>query len=174
MKIQELSDYNVDRDVISIFEKEGLSELFPPQIDALKANVLDQKNFVISIPTASGKTLIAELAILSTLKKTHKKALYIVPLKALASEKFKDFKKYEELGYKIGKSTGDLDSSDHWLKDYDIIIITSEKMDSICLSFIVPLSFFLATNKMSRPSSKVTTSKPVLSRQNKMISFDKK
>ncbi len=131
MKIQELTKYNVQKNLISIFEKEGITDLFPPQIDAIKEDILIKDNFLITIPTASGKTLIAEMAMLAEIEKTQKKALYIVPLRALASEKYREFKKYENLGYKVGRSTGDLDSTDYWLKNYDIIIATSEKVDSL-------------------------------------------
>jgi helicase len=86
---------------------------------------------VIAAPTASGKTLTAEIAALHMLWKG-RKVLYIVPLKALASEKFHEFKaKYEPLGFRTAMSVGDLDSSDNWLSSYDIIIATSEKLDSL-------------------------------------------
>ena len=59
------------------------------------------------------------------------KALYMVPLRALASEKYDEFRKYEELGIKVALSTGDYDSSDPWLENYDIIVCTNEKADSL-------------------------------------------
>ncbi|MCK4520998.1 MAG: DEAD/DEAH box helicase, partial [Nanoarchaeota archaeon] len=59
------------------------------------------------------------------------KAVYIVPLKALANEKFKDFKrKYDSL-FNIALSIGDLDSADPYLTGYDLIICTAEKLDSL-------------------------------------------
>lgn len=79
-------------------------------------------------PTASGKTVIGELAIIDAVKKG-KKGVYLVPLRSLASEKFEDFKKY--VGYKIEVKTGDYDSKEHGLEDCDIIISTYEKWDSI-------------------------------------------
>ena len=61
-----------------------------------------------------------------------KKAVYIVPLRAIASEKYSEFKeKYGKYGIRIGISIGDLDQSDPWLAGMDIIIATSEKMDSL-------------------------------------------
>jgi helicase len=63
------------------------------------------------------------------------KALYIAPLKALASEKYNDFKKkYESLGIKIGIATGDLDSPGKYLDRYQILIATAEKVDSLLRS----------------------------------------
>lgn len=58
------------------------------------------------------------------------KALYLVPLRALANEKYEEFKKYEQVGVKVAISTGDYDSTDKWLEKYDVIIVTNEK----CLS----------------------------------------
>ena len=47
------------------------------------------------------------------------KALYLVPLRALANEKYEEFKKYEQIGVKVAISTGDYDSTDKWLEKYD-------------------------------------------------------
>jgi len=115
----------------ALLEK-GIVTLFPPQIEAIKAGVLKGYNLVVSAPTASGKTLIAEIAILNKVLKERVKALYLTHLRALASEKFEEFSFYEKsLGLKIALTTGDYDSSDPWLEDYDIIITTNEKADSL-------------------------------------------
>ena len=82
-------------------------------------------------PTASGKTLIAELAALKSIFEVKGKAIYIVPLKALASEKYKDFKKRYDNAAKVVLSIGDFDSADSYLIDYDLIICTAEKLDSL-------------------------------------------
>lgn len=103
-------------------------ELRPCQIKAIDAGLLEGKNLLICTPTASGKTLVAEIAAIKRIKKG--KCVYIVPLKALALEKNNDFKKkYPNL--KTAISIGDLDSSDPWLANSDIIITTSEKMESL-------------------------------------------
>ena len=85
----------------------------------------------MAAPTASGKTLIAELVMLKNIFENRGKAIYLVPLRAIASEKYKEFKKYEEIGIKVAITTGDYDSSDQWLANYDIIITTNEKADSL-------------------------------------------
>lgn len=114
----------------SVLEAEGISELRPSQSKALDAGLLSGESLLVCTPTASGKTLIAELAMVSAVMKGGCKAVYIVPLKALGSEKYKDFKrKYPFL--KIGLSIGDLDASDPYLHTYDMIICTSEKLDSL-------------------------------------------
>jgi len=112
--------------------REGISELRPAQRKSIGAGLLEGKNLLVCTPTASGKTLVAELAMLNNLlNHPGKKAVYIVPLKALASEKFRQFKKKYAHLIKIALSIGDLDSDDPYLAAYDMIICTSEKFDSL-------------------------------------------
>jgi helicase len=130
-------DLNIPKPVKELLLKEGYIELYPPQEDAIKAGVLEGKNVVLASPTASGKTLIAELCILSNLFNNSGKALYLTPLKALTSEKYEELKKFDGLmkldgsKIKVAISTGDYDSSDPWLSKYDIILTTNEKADSL-------------------------------------------
>src|SRR3989338_7945046 len=109
----------------------NMSELRPAQAKSIKAGLLEGASLLVCTPTASGKTLIAELAALSSILNGKGKAVYIVPLKALASEKFKDFQKRYGRLIKIALSIGDLDSADSYLADYNLIICTSEKLDSL-------------------------------------------
>ena len=134
MRLRELS---LDPQVVQLLEGEGLDQLYPPQEDAIEAGVLDGKNLVLASPTASGKTLVAEVCILKHILEKNGKAIYLAPLRALASEKFKEFQKYSAIKkpsgehLRVGISTGDYDSSDPWLGRYDIIISTNEKADSL-------------------------------------------
>ena len=111
-------------------EAEGVAELYPPQQAAVEAGVVDGESLVAAVPTASGKTLIAELAMLSSIERGGK-ALYIVPLRALASEKKTEFERWEDHGITVGVSTGNYDSDGEWLATRDIIVATSEKVDSL-------------------------------------------
>ncbi|WP_434520984.1 ATP-dependent DNA helicase [Halorubrum sp. AS12] len=111
-------------------EAEGVAELYPPQQAAVEAGVTDGESLVAAVPTASGKTLIAELAMLSSIERGGK-ALYIVPLRALASEKKAEFERWEEFGVTVGVSTGNYDSDGEWLASRDVIVATSEKVDSL-------------------------------------------
>lgn len=107
-----------------------IEDLRPAQKKALEHGLLEGKNLLVCTPTASGKTLIAEIAAVNSILNGIGKAVYIVPLKALASEKYKEFKrKYPQL--KIALTVGDLDAKDPNLSDYDFIITTSEKLDSL-------------------------------------------
>ena len=104
----------------------------PMQQAALKKDLLE-KSLVVSAPTASGKTVLAEIAALNSIINKGKKVIYTCPLRALASEHYNDFKKKysKELGIKAGVSTGDFDSASSYLSKYDIIYTTYEKVDSL-------------------------------------------
>lgn len=126
MKIDELG---LDERIMAKLRADGIEELYPPQAEAAPL-ALEGRNLVLAIPTASGKSLVAYMAMLRAVLRGGK-ALYIVPLKALASEKYEDLIKFEDLGIKVGESTGDYDEVDPMLHSYDIVIATSEKADSL-------------------------------------------
>ncbi|MEM1770343.1 MAG: DEAD/DEAH box helicase [Nitrososphaerota archaeon] len=129
MKIKDLS---IPKFIVENLEKKGILELYPPQVEAIKAGVLEGENIVVSTPTASGKTLIAFFSASIHLVEGGK-ILYLVPLRALASEKILDVNEIlcEGTRFKAAISTGDYDSSDPWLEAYDVIISTNEKVDSL-------------------------------------------
>ncbi|MEF8820886.1 MAG: ATP-dependent DNA helicase [Halovenus sp.] len=109
---------------------QGIESLYPPQAEAVERGVTQGENLVAAIPTASGKTLIATLAMLSSVDRGGK-ALYIVPLRALASEKQEEFAEFEAYGLDVGVTTGNYESEGGWLAGKDIIVATSEKVDSL-------------------------------------------
>jgi helicase len=124
-----VEDIGLDPRIVKKLREDGVERLYPPQAQAV-GPVLSGKNVVLAIPTASGKSLVAYLAMLQAVLRGGK-ALYIVPLKALASEKYEDLSKFSDLGIKVAESTGDYDEVDAKLHRYDIVISTSEKADSL-------------------------------------------
>jgi helicase len=134
VKITELS---IPEAVKELIIRSGIVELYPPQEEAINAGALEGKNLVLASPTASGKTLVAEFCALKQILERNGKAVYLTPLRALASEKFEEFRKYTTITKKngrkirVGISTGDYDSTDPWLERYDVIITTNEKADSL-------------------------------------------
>lgn len=145
----------------------GIEELYPPQAEAVEAGVTEGESVVASVPTASGKTLISELAMLSSVERGGK-ALYIVPLRALASEKHREFEQYEEYGVSVGVSTGNYESSGEWLASSDIVVATSEKVDSLVrndapwiseLSCVVADEVHLVDDSNRGPTLEVTLAK---------------
>jgi len=131
MKVDELLNYGVPESYINKIREEQVNELYPPQADIVRKNLLGEKNLVISIPTAGGKTLMASLAIIKKFSQSKCKAIYIAPLVALANEKFDYFKGMFGDDYRVAMSVGDFDSSDTWLAERDIIVCTTEKLDSL-------------------------------------------
>jgi len=134
LRIEELP---ISESVKQVLLSSGIAELYPPQQEAVLAGALDGKNLVLASPTASGKTLIAELCALKHVLERDGKVLYLSPLRALANEKCEEFKKYTTIKKRngrrvsVGISTGDYDSSDPWMGKYDIIVTTNEKADSL-------------------------------------------
>ena len=121
----------MDDKIKELLAEEGITTLRPAQEKAVKQGLLEGHNQLITTPTASGKTLIAEMAFLNHILHGRGKAVYIVPLKALATEKHKEFRRKYGSRMKIALSIGDLDSTDNYLSDYDLIICTAEKLDSL-------------------------------------------
>ncbi|SDF31134.1 ATP-dependent DNA helicase [Halorientalis regularis] len=167
-------------------QDEGIEALYPPQAEAVEAGVTEGANLVASVPTASGKTLVAELAMLSAVAGEESgpgsdasgassgplsdggKALYIVPLRALASEKAEEFEQFERYGVEVGVSTGNYDSDGGWLADKDVIVATSEKVDSLVrndaawiedLSCVVADEVHLVDDGQRGPTLEVTLAK---------------
>ncbi|HLD06920.1 MAG TPA: DEAD/DEAH box helicase [Candidatus Nanoarchaeia archaeon] len=121
----------IPKEVYAALEKEGITDLRPAQEKAIKNGVLDGKSLLVCTPTASGKTLIAELAAMRAIMNGEGKAIYIAPLKALANEKHKEFRRRYGHLTGIALSVGDIDAADPHLAEYGWIVTTSEKLDSL-------------------------------------------
>ena len=133
MKIEKL---DLPDSAIDFLKSQGFEKLYPPQADSVKSGLLNGKSVLVSAPTASGKTLIAILAMLSFLSNNATgKVIYLSPLRALAAEKFLEFKKLEKVAIgkkvKVAISTGDFEGLEKNLKKSNILVLTNEKMDSI-------------------------------------------
>jgi len=132
MKIEKL---DLPDAAIKFLKSQGFEKLYPPQADSVKSGLLDGKSILVSSPTASGKTLIAMLAMISYLSKNTGKVIYLSPLRALAAEKFSEFKKLEKVAIgnkvKVSISTGDYENIEKHLEKSNVLILTNEKMDSI-------------------------------------------
>lgn len=102
--------------------------LRPAQQKALDAGLLDGVNLLIATPTASGKTVIATLALARSVA-AGKRGVYIAPLKALASEKARAFASVS--AFTSALSIGDSAEHDDNLGSIDVIITTPEKLDSL-------------------------------------------
>ncbi|MDG6907450.1 MAG: DEAD/DEAH box helicase [Nitrososphaerota archaeon] len=152
MLISEIPD--LPSEFTEVLHKKGYESLYPPQEDAINAGVLEGKNLVLATPTASGKTLVAMMVAMRALQRGGK-VVYLAPLRALASEKYQEFRDVFEMLKRPGSkskirvfiSTGDYDSSGESLGGGDVIILTNERFDSIIrhnASWIDSVSLFVA------------------------------
>jgi putative ATP-dependent RNA helicase len=83
--------------------------LLPVQSISIGSGLLDRKNQLVVSATATGKTLIGEIGGVSNILSGRGKMLFLVPLVALANQKYDQFtKKYSPLGLttalKVGQS----------------------------------------------------------------------
>lgn len=133
MEIQEVTEsYGLPKQVSRSLEEKGITELNPMQEKAINKGLMEQGSHVVSAPTSSGKTLLAELLSLKKTLNDGKKALYICPLRALATEQYRNFdEKYSDVGLEVALSIGDYDEKDSRLSEYDLIISSYEKADSL-------------------------------------------
>jgi helicase len=122
-------DFPVPDELLSYLKKEGIDRLYPLQKEGITV-LSEGDSLLLATPTSSGKSVVAYYGILKAWKKGLR-SLYVVPLRALAEEKFEDLKFFTEFGMKISISTGDYDRPSNYLKGYDVIISTSEKVDSL-------------------------------------------
>ncbi len=128
--LEMVNDFNLPEVILEGLKAKGITRLTPPQADSLRAGLLKWKNLLVVAPTASGKTLIGELALVNAALNGGI-GVYTTPLKALASEKFEEFKFWRNYGLSVGISTGDYDESGESLGRYDILVTTYEKLDSV-------------------------------------------
>lgn len=114
---------SLDSSIANIIRKAypEIEELNPAQEAVLDAGFLDDPaNFIIAIPTASGKTLLGVMAALNTILNGGK-VVYAVPLLSIQNEKVKEFKKFEDHGIKVGKHPSSSDLAVMVFESYDAL-----------------------------------------------------
>src|SRR5256886_6041727 len=133
MEIAELANYGIAPSLISKLRDLGYKTLTSVQEQAIKNGLFEKKNILVIAPTNTGKTFVGELAALAASTRTREThTFFLVPLKALAEEKFQDFNtKYAKWGLKIAISTGDRTEFDDDLLSHQVIITTYEKMNAL-------------------------------------------
>ncbi|BDZ68196.1 hypothetical protein GCM10025860_16440 [Methanobacterium ferruginis] len=117
--------------------KTQATHLLPVQVLALQAGLLEGENLLVVSATASGKTLIGEIAgIPRTLEGG--KFLFLTPLVALANQKYRDFKKrYQKMGLNVSIRVGmsrirakeELTLPEEKIESADIVVGTYEGLD---------------------------------------------
>ncbi len=137
MRLENLGRFGLSGQIIKRWNGEGIRFLLPLQSEAVsRFGLLEGKSAVISGPGTSGKTFCGELAAMAKIA-TRQKASFLVPLKAIAEEKYRLFKeRYGRLGIRTCLATRDHTSDD--LKiirgEFDIAIFIYEKFNSLTAS----------------------------------------
>ncbi|BDH79194.1 DEAD/DEAH box helicase [Methanothermobacter tenebrarum] len=98
-----------------------IEKLNPAQKAAIKQGYLeDQHNYILAIPTASGKTLLGLMAAIKTILEGGK-VIYTVPLISIQNEKIKEFKELEKHGISVGKDPRSSDLAIMVFESFDIL-----------------------------------------------------
>jgi len=121
-----------------LLARRGITKLMPVQEAALRSGLLEGESLLVVSATASGKTLIGELAGVERALRGER-FLFLVPLVAIANQKYRDFKAYEELGLKVAIRVGmsrirereELVVVDGDVGGADIIVGTYEGVDAL-------------------------------------------
>jgi len=133
---EEIFQYIQDERILRVLFEQKIFKLRQIQKEAIQKGLFFRKSFLVCAPSGSGKTLIGEISAVNNVFQKFGKSIYLVPYKALATEKYIHFKKrYERFGVKTELSIGDYDVDDSRLAKADIIVTTYEKMDSILRNF---------------------------------------
>jgi len=150
MKIRNLKNYGIPSHIVNIWEKDYPRDLLPLQEDAVRnygilngndpsevrLHGASNNNLLVVAPTSSGKTFIGEMAAIA--QAIHlRKTIYLVPLIALADEKYRHFKNlYSHCGIDIVISTRDRSEDDYNIisGDYDVAVMAYEKFNYFCFT----------------------------------------
>ena len=119
----------LDPEVIPLLRAQGIDALYPPQAAAVEP-ISRGRSVLLACPTASGKSLVAYLALIRAFRRGLA-GLYLVPLRALAAEKYEELEAFQALGLKVGLSMGDFDIPPERLAKLDVLVATSEKADGL-------------------------------------------
>lgn len=114
---------NLDDDIKKIINSAYpyIKEFNPAQKAVIESGYLEEKsNYIICIPTASGKTVLGVLPALKTILNGGK-AVYAAPLLSIQNEKVKEFKAFEEHGINVGRHPSSADLSVMVFESFDAL-----------------------------------------------------
>ncbi len=130
----DIRKYNLTQQFLDILKKENVTHLMFVQNLAIQNGLLRNENLLISAPTGTGKTLVGELAGISSLfQRERGKLLYLANLVALVNQKYENFKsRYKQfnVAIRVGMSKIDIGGEDLVIMDEDI-----QDADIICASY---------------------------------------
>ena len=132
MNIEILEKHGIPGQVIKRWKSSGMKYLLPIQAECVNGyGILDGKSVVINGPGTSGKTFCGEMAAIRNAV-LGRKSVFLVPLKAIAEEKYRLFKsRYSPLGIRVAMATRDHIDRNISRGEYDILISVYEKFNSL-------------------------------------------
>ncbi|HOD96025.1 MAG TPA: DEAD/DEAH box helicase [Candidatus Hydrogenedentes bacterium] len=137
MNITELGGYGIPASLISQWRTLQGEKLLPLQEKALRNfGLFEEGNLLVQAPTSSGKTFVGELAAVRAAL-AGKKSAFLLPLKALAEEKYREFcNKYEAYGIRTIICTRDHRRFDAAFEEgrYDMAIAVYEKLEQLAVT----------------------------------------
>jgi helicase len=137
MRVETLEAYNLPPEILSIWRERVGPELLPVQERAVKEyGLFGRENLIVFSPTSSGKTFVGEMAAVKAARE-NTKVFYLVPLKALAEEKAREFRdRYAKVGIKVVVSSRDHREHDEEIerREFQIAVVVFEKMQALLVS----------------------------------------
>jgi helicase len=137
MRIAALEAFGIDNEIIDLWHRSGHDTLLPVQESAVRDHkVLDGNSLLVFSPTSSGKTFVGEMAAIRTARQ-NRRVLYLVPQKALAEEKYREFRsRYGRFGVRVAISTRDRREFDAAINrgQFHIAVVVFEKMQGLLVT----------------------------------------
>jgi replicative superfamily II helicase len=122
----------IDQQLQSLLTSMQITHLNPIQWEALEKGLFYHSSLLVCTPSGSGKTLIGIMGLAHILLNNLGKCVYLVPYKALASEKAKQFKQIlSPFHFVVQEVTGDSEDDLQIDDQVDLIITTFEKCDAL-------------------------------------------
>ncbi|HLK13265.1 MAG TPA: DEAD/DEAH box helicase [Fimbriimonadaceae bacterium] len=137
MRVETLEAYNVSTDLLEIWRTTVGPTLLPVQALAVKEyGLFTGGNLIVFSPTSSGKTFIGEMAAVKAARE-NMKVFYLVPQKALAEEKYREFsRRYSKAGIDVAISSRDRREFDRQIlgRQFQIAIVVYEKLQTLLVA----------------------------------------
>jgi helicase len=140
MRISDLEKFGIPKVVLDVWRTRQGETLLPVQQKAVRRRLLERdddtgrsRNMIVTSPTSSGKSFVAEMAALKAVTE-RRKAVLLFPLKSLAEEKFRLLdESYSLLGIRTLIVTGDHNEndSDFVRGNFQIAVAIFEKFDQL-------------------------------------------
>ena len=118
---KQLASFGVASEIITRVIARGITALHPVQSEAIEQG-MNGTNLMVMSPPSSGKTLIGEILGIQRNLRTHKKTVFLFPLKALAREKYLELRRYYEDLLEIQYSSSDLILTPELFETTDILL----------------------------------------------------